>query len=108
MIRPNTADSKSNWMRKILALVLGGAFLILGIIGLFIPILPGILFLLLALLCFAETSERLRARLAQWYQSHRSNKLAGRNYGLSRMQRIELSAWRAAARAMEFMGWHKR
>ncbi|WP_309299193.1 YbaN family protein [Ureibacillus sinduriensis] len=45
--------------------ILGGVFLVLGIIGTVIPLLPGGPFYLLAAFCFAKSSERIEA----WFKS---------------------------------------
>lgn len=52
-------------MKTILLIITGLAALALGVIGLIIPMIPGILFLLLAGLCFAYLSPSLRARMRQ-------------------------------------------
>ena len=46
-------------MRKILYIMIGCISLGLGIIGVILPILPTVPFLLLAAFCFAKSSERL-------------------------------------------------
>ncbi len=49
-----------------LARVIGGiAFLILGVVGLFLPFLQGILFLVIGLTLLSQESERARA-LSEW------------------------------------------
>lgn len=46
-------------MRKILYMIIGCLSLVLGIVGVILPILPTIPFVLLAAFCFAKSSERL-------------------------------------------------
>ena len=46
-------------MRKILYIIIGCISLGLGIIGVIVPILPTVSFVLLAAFCFAKSSERL-------------------------------------------------
>jgi uncharacterized membrane protein YbaN (DUF454 family) len=50
-------------MKHILRSILGITFLVLGVIGLFLPVLQGILFLVVGLLILAPESRRIRALL---------------------------------------------
>ena len=72
----------------------------LGLIGLLIPILPGVLFLALAAVCFSASSPRFQARLerhpawrgwrARWRESR----------GLPVWQRLQLIFWLTAEATM--------
>ena len=46
-------------MKKILYMIIGCLSLVLGIVGVVLPILPTVPFVLLAAFCFARSSERL-------------------------------------------------
>jgi len=87
-------------LKKFLILLLGGVFLMLGVVGLLVPVLPGVLFLVLGLLCFAETSETVRTKLAAWYRAHRLRRHTRPSEGLSPLEKIELAGWKAAARVL--------
>jgi uncharacterized membrane protein YbaN (DUF454 family) len=50
-------------MKRILRFILGITFLVLGVLGLFLPVLQGILFLVVGLLILAPESRRIRALL---------------------------------------------
>ena len=52
-----------NRMKQVLWLIAGGLSLILGIIGIVLPILPTTPFMLLATFCFARSSRRLHSWL---------------------------------------------
>ncbi len=54
-------------MIRLILIATGLLSLALGAIGLFLPLLPTVPFLLLSAICFANTSERLHA----WLLSHR-------------------------------------
>jgi uncharacterized membrane protein YbaN (DUF454 family) len=53
---------------RLLYLLFGFVFLIIGVIGLLLPILPGWLFLIPAALCFAKTSSVLN----RWLRKRKS------------------------------------
>ena len=76
--------------------ILGTAFLILGLIGLLVPILPGFLFLILALLCLTAPMEGSAARPPYpsghgWRSSWRESR------SLPLYRRAQLAFWLAAA-----------
>lgn len=50
-------------MKRILILTLGWAFIVLGVLGLFLPILQGILFLLIGFILLSRESEWARRQL---------------------------------------------
>ena len=54
-------------MRRILWNIAGLAFFAIGMVGAFLPILPTVVFMLLAAYCFARGSERLHG----WLMNHR-------------------------------------
>ena len=63
-------------MKKILMLAAGNLSLSLGIVGIFVPVLPTTPFLLLAAACFMRSSERLYT----WLVNHRILGLYVRSY----------------------------
>ncbi len=73
--RTRDRGGRRNWAsrmngRKLLLLVLGWFFLALGVLGLFLPILQGILFILIGLMLLSSVSPRvrlLRQRLRRRY-----------------------------------------
>ena len=73
MIRNSSkTDKKSNRLLKMILTITGTIFLVFGIIGIFLPILPTTPFLLLSAACYARSSER-------FYNWLMNNKLFG-NY----------------------------
>ncbi|MBC8324883.1 MAG: hypothetical protein H8E27_04585 [Verrucomicrobia subdivision 3 bacterium] len=49
-------------LARIKWLIIGGAFVLLGIVGLFLPILQGVLFIVIGIMCLAKGSARVRAQ----------------------------------------------
>jgi len=50
-------------LARIKWLIIGGAFVLLGIVGLFLPILQGILFIVIGIMCLARGSATVRAQI---------------------------------------------
>ena len=59
-------------MKRIICLIAGIIFLVLGIIGLIFPIIPQVPFLIVALICFAGFSKRLKKKIisGSFYKKH--------------------------------------
>lgn len=97
---------------KLGGVVLIGCFLILGVIGLIMPIIPGILFLFLALYVLTRLSRRaaVYAQNKPWFNFHLRHLQAAS--GLSMGARVKLGALIAARGAVQGMEavlfWCKR
>lgn len=65
MNEPQSSLSRSRLMRA-LYLVLGLVLLITGIVGIFVPLMPTTIFLILAAWCFSKSSQRLE----NWLLGH--------------------------------------
>ena len=88
-------------MLKRTALVLVAiTFTLLGLVGLVIPILPGFLFLILAVLCVSALSPRFERKLAR-HPTWRGWRLRWRqSRGLPMYRRLQLAFWLSAEAAM--------
>jgi uncharacterized membrane protein YbaN (DUF454 family) len=79
---------------------LGAVLVPLGLIGLVVPILPGVLFLAAAAFCFAATSPKLTARM-QRHPAWRGWRLRWReSRGLPLFRRVQLAFWLTAEAVM--------
>ena len=89
-------------MLKRTALILATiAFTLLGLVGLLIPILPGFLFLILALVCVSALSPRFERRLAR-HPAWRGWRLRWRqSRGLPLYRRVQLAFWLSAEAVMQ-------
>ena len=54
-------------LKRILLILAGCVCIVLGIVGLLLPIMPGWVFFLLAVACFVQGSDRIRKR----FESHK-------------------------------------
>lgn len=83
-------------IKRALLIFLGSGFVVLGLIGLVIPILPGVLFLAMAAVCFTATSARFQARLKR-HPTWRGWQLRWReSRGLPLLRRFQLLFWLTA------------
>lgn len=76
MASNNQATATGNWIR-ILLIIAGTIFVGLGIVGIFVPVLPTTPFLLLAAACYARSSQRFYGWLLnnKWFGSYIRNYL---------------------------------
>lgn len=84
-------------LRKIALVIVGTLLAVLGVLGLVLPVLPGVLLLLGAAGCFAVVSRRFRTRLEQRLERNPRYRRALRRWqagsGLSRWRRTQLAFW---------------
>jgi len=78
---------------KILGLVLVVGFLLIGVAGLILPLIPGLIFLALAVWLLSKISTRFAALLDDSPKLSRHMGFLRRTEGLSVSQRIRLSLW---------------
>lgn len=79
-------------VRKLLAMVVGLTLTVLGLIGLVLPVLPGVLLLMGAAACFSLASRRFRTGLERRLNSHPRYRSALRRWHGART----LPAWHRA------------
>jgi len=79
----NHAPVKQTWLR-ILLVIAGTFFVGLGIVGIFVPLLPTTPFLLLAAACYARSSQRFYGWLLnnKWFGNYIRNYLEGKGIQL--------------------------
>ena len=86
-------------IKRAILMCLGALLVVLGLIGLVIPILPGVLFLILAAVCFSATSPKFQARLER-HPAWRGWRLRWReSRGLPLIRRMQLAFWLTAEAA---------
>ena len=83
MNKKNKTKAIRNWVR-ILLIAVGTLFAALGILGIFIPVLPTTPFLLLAAACYARSSQRFYHWLLnnRWFGSYIRSYLQGKGVPL--------------------------
>lgn len=73
-------------MKKILYIVFGCISIILGAIGVILPILPTVPFVLLSALCFAKSSERLE----NWFKNTKLYRENNIKNGMTKQAKIRI------------------
>lgn len=90
---PDLETRPMSWFCKALCLAVVGCFVLVGLVGLILPIIPGILFLILAAFLLAKISTRFNflfkssSFLGRWMKFRRSTA------ALTIVQRVKLSFW---------------
>lgn len=86
-------------VQKALLVIAGAALAVLGLIGLLLPVMPGLVLLAAAALCFSAVSPRLRRRIEARLHRHPRYRLALRRWragrGLTPWPRLQLAFWLA-------------
>lgn len=93
MSRPSPHHPAMPWYAKGLILIAAGFCLLLGVIGLVLPVLPGLLFLGLAVWLLARVSSRAARYLRNHGLWQREQQAWSRAGHLSLMQRLQLGFW---------------
>jgi uncharacterized membrane protein YbaN (DUF454 family) len=87
-------------LKRLLLITTGIVLVLLGLVGLVVPVLPGVLFLALAAVCFSAGSPRIRSHLdghPGWQRFHTSWQ---RGRSLSLLERTRLAFWLSASTAL--------
>jgi len=91
------SDEESKMLRKLVLMVAGAALVMLGIIGLVMPVMPGLLLLAAAAGCFSLASTRFRVRLERHLNRHPRYRRALHRWqtgtGLPPLRRLQLAFW---------------
>lgn len=93
-------------IRTTLLFGLGTLLVLLGLIGLVVPLMPGIVFLAAAACCFGALSPRFQTRLERYpaWRGFNSRWVASR--GLPVLRRAQLAFWLTAEAAMNAVRRH--
>ncbi len=83
----------STFMKSIAILVTGVLTASIGVLGLLIPVIPGVLFLLIAALCFATLSPGLRQKMQRNPRLKRLLLRLDAGHGLQLTTRCKLMFW---------------
>ena len=112
MVRTNGKKRSLPMLYKLGGALLVGCLLILGVIGLIMPVIPGILFLFLALFVMTKLSRRAAAYAESkpWFRYHLRHLQAASGLSLSaRVKLGALIAMRGAVQGVEaVLFWCKR
>jgi hypothetical protein len=80
-------------IKRFALLTAAGLLAVLGVIGLLVPVIPGILFLLMAAACASLASDRVHQKMNHNPAYRRWRRRWDASAGLSTWNRIKLSFW---------------
>lgn len=80
-------------MKSLIVITAGIGATLLGLLGLLIPVIPGILFLLVAAICFASVSPEVRQQLQRFPRFRRLMTRVDSGRGMQLMMRCRLVFW---------------
>ncbi|MEQ9451569.1 MAG: DUF454 family protein [Pseudomonadales bacterium] len=80
-------------MKRFLLIPIGFGAAAIGLFGLIVPVIPGVLFLLVAMLCFATALPRLRTRLSRSPRFARLFRRMDHSAQLPAVARLKLTFW---------------
>lgn len=80
-------------IKRVLLLTAACLFAVLGVIGLVVPIIPGVLFLLVAAACVSLASDRVHQKMNHNPAYRRWRQRWDASAGLSTWNRIKLAFW---------------
>ena len=89
----STCPAKGEKLKIFITACAAGLFMVLGIIGLVIPVLPGVIFLLLAAVCIASLSHRAKRQFERHPRLHRFFQRLDAGRGLDLTSRTKLAFW---------------
>lgn len=89
--------------KKIVLGLLGLFFLVLGLLSVVVPVLPGFIFLIISAACFASISETARLKFRAWYHQYRSRKIPRHTEGLSVSEGIKLKLLQPIAKLLKYL-----
>ncbi len=88
-------------LKRLLTFIAGVILFAVGIAGLVLPVIPGLLFLLMAAACFASASPYLRQQLERNHTWREFQSRVQRGQQLPTLDRVKLVAWSTAAAATQ-------
>lgn len=83
-------------MKRLLLIIAGSAFIVLGVLGLILPFAPGLLFLLFAVVCFSAASHSVRVRLSRYPRLARLFTRLEAGDKMDLLSRLKLTFWACA------------
>ncbi len=88
-------------LKRFILYILAAGFLVLGLVGLVIPIIPGVLFLLLAALCASSASPLIAEKFQRNRHWRRYQRHWQHSEGMTVFQRSRLAFWLTARALVE-------
>lgn len=85
-------EIKKHWFTKTLLVIVAGICLVLGVVGIILPIIPGLLFLAIAVLLFSRVSRRTANFLNEHPGWQRQQRFWKKSQYLAFHERVQLAS----------------
>lgn len=85
-------ETNNHWFTKTLVVIGAGVCLVLGVVGIILPVIPGLLFLALAAILIARVSRRAANYLDEHPGWRRQQRLWERSQHLAFHERVQLAS----------------
>ena len=92
-----------SWFERLAVLMAAGLFIILGVIGLVVPVIPGVIFLVVAAVLLARVSDRMDRWVKQNTFARQAQARVATMASLNWPDRIKVTLWYTASAVIKVL-----